>query len=477
MIRICCVRIFLNQDSPVTSLKHGRGKQRNVQVDRNRPFFQVSGIADKERTNSTFLNDKPIISNICFRSRHKHGRSCARIHHNKFLLILFVFQIRIYKTDLLFIVIQIIRISRQHFICQSIGLTIGIGISKRTTIQIETTNRHGIIAMTAVYRSRLTRIVAGDIEFIVTRTSCKIRVFYTGNLDTTRFRKQAFLRNNNSIVTFGAIDIYAIYSGSTINRASSVDNDIPTHSLIVVYRERIVATAASHVQRTDVAQSGKGIITNTTINAQLRTFRHTFTQVFSIGILNSFESIFRSNALCTSLSIGVVELSNLEGIVSGAAINIRYSRSTINDNLVIATVRIQINNVNTIRKVDAFDILIGIRARYVTIFRQQRYKTKSPSFVHSHQQVVCIFRGFNSEHIPIELAFSRIGDVHITGFASAHQVHEDLVAATLAINEIQAGAGLDFVISVSRPTFGILVEYSAQAKIFAKGDLFSIKRV
>ena len=256
--------------------------------------------------------------------------------------------------------------------------------------------------------------------------------------------------------------------------------------------EGIITSTTSHTHSTNIMQQGKAIFTYTTFNIQDRVSSNTITEILFICIfLNRVKFVIFLDALITTRqTFRIIKLSNLERILTSTAINISSLCSTINGNLVITAITIQIYNINTSCKVDTLNIIVSNFARICLLLRQQGNKAQR-SFdiltiflrfflVHTHEQGIIIFRTFDSKRICIKLIRSRIGNICIVRFAFTHQGYNYLVATALTINKVHTRTRHNLVVAtlciVIFCAYSILIDFFRQTKIFAECNLIIFKR-
>ena len=106
-------------------------------------------------------------------------------------------------------------------------------------------------------------------------------------------------------------------------------------------------------------QRSKRIISNTALDIQARALGNTVAQILLVGCQNRIKSIIRRNSLCISVSFRIEQLTHLERIITSTTINIGRLGGTIDSYLVITSIGIQVDNIDTARKVDTFNIFVA----------------------------------------------------------------------------------------------------------------------
>ena len=127
----------------------------------------------------------------------------------------------------------------------------------------------------------------------------------------------------------------------------------------------------------------------------------------------------------------------MELVITGTTIDIRNMSCTIDVNLIVTAIGIQVHDIDFLRKVDTFDIRIGECRRIVLILWQQGNETETIFRIHTHQQGIVVFSTFNGKHIVFR-TIARIRDIRIVGIATPHHRNNHLVITTLAIDKVHA---------------------------------------
>ena len=498
--------IQANQNFPIATLQCRCRKHRSSQSNLDFTALQITGICHIELRylfcftlnflsfRFTFSNfNHRVINNIStiFLGCNKYSRSLRSIENR----IGFVYGLSLCRSLGIKVILSFTFqfITSQQFKRKGILLSISIGTAKRSFFVKATANRHGIVTMATFNDGLFTLVIADNIEYVVATSSTERRFFNTNSLNADRVAKCSFLRNDSSIIAIRARNVQTIESTATIDRERTTGNRRSLNCCFnfcfascfilrfcfyffscfkVMDSKRIVTKTARHIQLTLVVEGDDGIHTNTTFNIQGRIFGNAVAEIFFISSLDRFKAIIRSNALRFGLAFRIIELADLDLIVTGTAIDVRHLGRTIDVNLIVTTIGVNIHDIDTLREVDAFDIRVGKCFRCLWVLRCQSNKAKcmfnffistNSLFlgIHTHQHCIVVFSTFDGKHV-LFCILTRIRNVGIAGIATAHKRDRDLIVTTLTVDKVHARARNNLIVTILNTinfyTYGIFIE-------------------